>query len=126
MSGKKKPPHKNGAAMPKNHISVIIKTHNDRNGGHPHIIVDDIDDKHVSVGITHDKKKGKNSPNYLMESNPLGGSDRSYMHRQGTVDSKKFYYGNRTGKVTKNDYEKLRKYADKAKSKYIAKKNKKK
>ena len=48
-------------------ITVEIKNHNDKNGGHPHIIVDNIDDKHVSVGLTHDKKKGKNHPNYPLQ-----------------------------------------------------------
>lgn len=131
----KKPLRNNGTAKKKTvHnnksdnglVPVSIKTHNDKKGGHPHVIVNNVDDKHVSVGITHEKKKGKNSPNYAMESNPLGGSEKSYMHRQGTVDSKKAYYGNRKGKVTENDYDKLRNYADKAKNKYIAKKCKKK
>ena len=64
--------YKVGATMAKKNdnqrsIPVRIKTHNDRNGGHPHIIVDDIDDKHVSVGLTHDKYKGKNHKNYTLE-----------------------------------------------------------
>lgn len=108
------------------YVPVTIKKHNDRNGGHPHIILEDIDDKHVSVGITHDKKKGKNSPNYAMERNPLGGNKPSYMHRQGTVDSKKSYYGNRKGEMTKKDYNKAKEYGEKAKQKYIGKKDKKK
>ncbi len=106
-------------------IPVRIKTHKDNKGGHPHIIVDDVDDKHVSVGITHDKKKGKNSPNYPMERNPLGGKDKSYMHRQGTVDNKKSYRGERQGKITPKDFAKAKEYGDKAKRKYIEKKTKK-
>ena len=51
----------------KNLIQVIIKTHNDTKGGHPHIIVDNVDNKHVSVGLSTKPKKGKNSPNYKLE-----------------------------------------------------------
>lgn len=107
-------------------VLVTIKKHNDRKGGHPHIILGDIDDKHISVGITHDKKKGKNLPNYAMERNPLGGSKPSYMHRQGTVDSKKSYYGSRLGEITEKDYNKAKEYGEKAKKKYIVKKHEKK
>lgn len=103
-------------------IPVRIKTHKDKNGGHPHVIVDDVDDKHVSVGLTHDKKKGKNSPNYPMEQNPLGGSERSYMHRQGTVDSKKMYRGERQGKMSPKDYDKAKEYGKRAKQKYLDRK----
>ena len=109
-----------------NGVPVQIKTHKDSKGGHPHIIVDSIDDCHVSVGITHDNKKGKNATNYAMESNPLGGDRQSYMHRQGTVDKKNSYRGERQGKITPNDYAKVKEYGNKAKQKYIAKKNKKK
>lgn len=107
-------------------VNVSIKTHNDRNGGHPHVIIDDIDDKHVSVGLTHDKKKGKNSTNAKLTRNPLGGKKNAYMHRQGTVDSKKSYHGKREGKMSQEDYDKAKGYAEKAKRKYIAKKDKKK
>lgn len=124
-----KPTRKTESTAPKkknDDVAVKIKTHKDKNGGHPHIIVEDIDDKHVSVGLTHDMKKGKNSTNYPLESKPLGGKKTSYIHRQGTVDKKTSYIGNRTGKVTKKDYESVKKYADKAKNKYIEKKDKKK
>lgn len=43
----------------KNLIQVIIKTHNDTKGGHPHIIVDNVDNKHVSVGLSTKPKKEK-------------------------------------------------------------------
>lgn len=41
----------------KTDIPVTIKTHKDKNGGHPHIIVDNIDDKHVSVGLSTSKTR---------------------------------------------------------------------
>lgn len=103
-------------------IIVPIKDHYDSHGGHPHIIVDDIDDKHVSVGITHDKKKGKNSTNYAMERNPFGGNKQSYMRRQGTVAPKSEYGAKvRKGEVTPNDFAKAEEYGGKAKQKYIEK-----
>lgn len=107
-------------------IPVRIKTHNDKNGGHPHVVIDDIDDKHVSVGITHSKKKGKNNTNYALEHNPLGGSEKSYMHRQGTVDNKRSYHGERKGKMTAKDYGKAKEYGEKAKRKYADRKKGKK
>ncbi len=109
-----------------NGVPVQIKTHKDSKGGHPHIIVDSIDDCHVSVGVTHDNKKGKNATNYAMDKNILGGKKRSYMHRQGTVDKKQMYYGDRVGVVSQCDYNKAKGYGEKAKQKYIDKKNKKK
>lgn len=107
-------------------VPVRIKTHNDSKGGHPHIIVDDIDDKHVSVGLTHDKYKGKNHNNYALERNPLGGDKKSYMHRQGTVAPRQSYSGERSGRMTPKDYDKAKEYGEKAKRKYIDKKHKKK
>lgn len=103
---------------------VTIKTHRDKNGGHPHIIMDNIEDKHVSVGLTTKKKKGKNgSPNYEMESNPLNNEKKSYMRRQGTVAPKGEYFGSRKGEITENDFKHAKAYSDRAKEKY---KNKKK
>ena len=107
-------------------ITVEIKNHNDKNGGHPHIIVDNIDDKHVSVGLTHDKKKGKNHPNYPLQKNPLNENKPSYMRRQDTVAPKKKYTGSRTGEMTSKDYTQAKAYGEKAKEKYIEKKHKKK
>lgn len=72
----------------KTDIPVTIKTHKDKNGGHPHIIVDNIDDKHVSVGLSTSKTKGKGSKNYRMEKSPLNDGKESYMRRQGTVAPK--------------------------------------
>ena len=118
--------HKNKQAR-QDLVPVRIKTHKDKRGGHPHIIVDDVDDKHVSIDITHDKFKGKNHKNYALEHNPLGGKEQSYMRRQGTVDDKKMYHGERRGEMTKHDYGKAREYGGKAKQKYLdSKKDKKK
>ena len=74
-------------------IPVRIKRHRDKNGGHHHIIVEDFDNKHVSVGLTTRKTKGENSTrkNYKCEVNPLGGSGESYLRRQGMVARKQEY-----------------------------------
>lgn len=99
-------------------VEVTIKFHGDKNGGHNHVIVEDIDDKHVSVGLTTKKKKGKNHPNYPLDQSPLGDGKESYMRRQGTVAPKKEYMSPRKGKMTKDDYAQAKVYADRAKEKY--------
>lgn len=110
-----------------NFISVNIKNHKDKKGGHPHVIMGDIDNKHVSVGLTHDKKKGKNSTNYALEHNPLGGKDMAYLRRQGTVDNKENYYSPRKGQMTPKDHARAKEYGNRAKQKYLdGKKGKKK
>lgn len=109
-----------------NLVSVDIKTHKDKHGGHPHIIVDDVDENHVSVGITHDKKKGKNSPNYKLEVNPLGGTEQSYLRRQGTVAPKGEYANPQKGAMSPKDFDKAKNYGERAKRKHIEKRNKKK
>ena len=53
-------------------ITVRMKTHRDDNGDHHHVILEDIDGRHVSVGLTRQKMKGKNSTNYKCKVNPLG------------------------------------------------------
>lgn len=107
-------------------IPVYIKNHKDKKGGHPHVIMEDIDNKHVSVGLTHDKKKGKNGTNYALEHNPLGGDRQSYMHRQGIVAPQKDYVKPRMGQMTPKDYARAKEYGARAKQKYIDKKDKKK
>ena len=104
-------------------VSVKIKNHRDVKGDHPHVIMGDIQDKHVSVGLSTKPKKGKNSTNYKCESNPLGGEGTSYMRRQGTVDKKTNYYGARSGQMSPKDYEQAKVYAERAKQKYIKKSN---
>ena len=39
-------------------VTVTVKFKTDKNGGHNHVIVDNIDDKHVSVGLSTKPKKG--------------------------------------------------------------------
>lgn len=109
-----------------NLVPVTVKQHYDSKGNHPHVIMDDIDDCHISVGLTHDKKKGKNSPNYALERDPLGGEEQSYMHRQGTVAPVNTYFGPRQGHMTPKDYTKAKEYSAKARQKYVHKNGKKK
>ena len=47
---------------PQKKIAVKIKNHTDKKGGHPHIILGDVDENHVSVGLTTKPKKGKTLP----------------------------------------------------------------
>lgn len=110
-------------------VTVSIKTHKDKNGGHPHVIVDNIDQNHVSVGLSTKKKKGqgKNSgTNYTLEKSPLNDGKNSYMRRQGTVAPTGEYENPRTGTMTSKDYAQAQVYDERAKEKYIEKKNKKK
>lgn len=104
------------------YLIITIKNHKDKKGGHPHVIIEDIDDKHVSVGFTTKPKKGKNSPNYSLAISPLNDNKKSFMRRQGTVDSKKNYEKQRKGKMTPVDYLKAKEYGEKAKRKYLDKK----
>ena len=54
MFGKKnKPPKK--AVKSNDFVLITIKTHKDSKGGHPHGIIDNVEDKHVSVGFTDRK-----------------------------------------------------------------------
>ncbi len=103
-------------------VDVEIRKHNDAKGGHPHIMLDTVGEKNVSVGITHDKKKGKNHPNIKLERNPFGGNEPAYMQRQGTVDEKVNYSSTpRTGKLTVTDNAKAKKIGEKAKQKELNK-----
>ena len=123
MSKKKKTPT---SGENKSLIQVIIKTHNDTKGGHPHIIVDNVDNKHVSVGLSTKPKKGKNSPNYKLEKSPLNDGKQSFMRRQGTVAPKGEYSGKRNGSLTPKDYAQAKIYGEKAKQKYLDRKKSKK
>lgn len=100
-------------------VSVSIKDHADKKGGHPHVILDNIDDNHVSVGLTTRPKKGKNHPNYKLGTSPLSDGKTSYMRRQGTVAPTKEYMNPRGGKMLPDDYKKAKEYGDKAKQKYL-------
>ena len=106
-------------------IPVRLKRHRDINGGHRHIILENIGDRYVSVGLSSKNKKGSNSTNYQCENDILGSGSRSYMRRQGTVDKIKNYYGNETtGVMTPKDYRQARIYGERAKEKYLSKKKK--
>lgn len=105
-------------------VTVVIKDHYDSNGGHPHAIMDDIDDKHVSVGLTTKVKKGKNSTNKKLKKDPLDSGELSHMRRQATVDKKRNYTNERSGTMVKSDHEIAKKYAEKAKIKYMQKNSK--
>lgn len=107
-------------------IPVNIKNHKDKKGGHPHIIIEDIDDKHVSVGLTTHLKKGKNSTNYTLENDPLGTGKKSFMRRQGIVAPQCEYVRPQKGQMTPKDYMRANEYGEKAKRKYIDTKDKKK
>lgn len=53
-------------------VTVEIKIHSDAKGGHPHVMLGQVQDKNVSVGITHSAKKGKKHSNIPLQHNPLG------------------------------------------------------
>lgn len=123
MSKNKKDEKKKGL------IPVRIKRHRDKNGGHNHVIIEDIDNKHVSVGLTRKVTKGKNSNrrNHKCEVNPLGGKETSYLRTQGTVARKQEYdRQEKKGAMAPKDYKKAQEYASKAKRKYLEQKNAKK
>ena len=103
-------------------VSVLLKKHRDKNGGHHHVILEDIEDKHVSVGLTTDFKKGKNSTNYDCRGDVLGNGKASYMRRQGTVDFQENYFNPRHGKMTEEAYAQAKVYGERAKQKYFEKK----
>lgn len=114
-----------GCAKRKGLVKVTIKNHRDKNGGHPHVILESFKDKHVSVGLTTHEKKGKNHPNYRCEVDPLGQEKTSYLRRQGTVDKIENYYGKFSGNMASKDYAKAKQYGDAAKAKYIKEHEKK-
>lgn len=110
-------------------IKVRIKTHTDKNDGHPHIILDDIDDRHVSVGLSTQPKKGKGKKagnNYPLQKSPLNDGKHSFMRRQGTVAPKNKYINPKIGTMTPDDYNRAVIYGERAKQKYIEKKAQKK
>lgn len=107
-------------------VRVTTKIHNDAKGGHPHIIVDNIDSKHVSVGLTTKATKGKGSTNYHLEKSPFDDGKKSYVRRQGIVDDVKKYNNPKLGTLTQKDYEQVKIYGERAKEKYLDKKKNKK
>lgn len=121
----KKPAVKRAKSKNLGLVPVKIKNHKDKKGGHPHIMLDKVAGKEVSVGITHDSKKGKNSTNYKCKVNPLGTKETTYLRRQGTVADSKEYYGNRAGNMHPDDYKQAKIFAERAKEKHIQNGNKK-
>lgn len=106
-----------------NYVTVTIKTHKDKNGGHPHVVLGNVDKNHVSVGLSTKATKGKGSKNYRLEKSPFNDGKQSFMRRQGTVAPKKEYTGKRSGSLTPKDYAQAKIYGERAKEKYFNKKS---
>lgn len=106
-------------------VPVQIKDHMDNMGGHPHAIMDNVDDCHVSVGLSTHAKKGRNHPNRTMDKSPLGDGKQSYMRRQACVYPIDEYVNPRCGAMSQSDYDYAKQAAEKAKQKYLEQKNKK-
>ncbi len=107
----------------KDYVSVNIKKHVDKKGGHYHIIMGDIANRHVSVGLSTNPKKGKKGgTNYKMEKSPFNDGKQSYMRRQGTVAPKGEYQGSKKGSITPKDYKQAKIYGERAKQKFLNKK----
>ena len=107
-----------------NDISVKIKTHKDKKGGHPHVILEDLEKNHVSVGLSTRATKGKGSKNYRLEKSPLNDGKNSYMRRQGTVAPMGEYENPRKGAMSPKDYAQAKIYGERAKQKYFDKQKK--
>jgi len=105
-------------------VPVTIKWRDDKQGGHNQVILENIDNKHVSVGLTTKASKGKGSTNYKLENDPLGKGKTSYMRRQGTVAPQTEYKDPRKGNMTPKDHARATEYGERAKQKYINKKKK--
>lgn len=110
-------------------VPVTVKKHRDNKGNHNHVILASVGNKHVSVGLTTQAKKGKNSTNYRLQKDTLDVGQKGYkpknptfMRRQGTVDDKTNYHRELKGSMTKKDYKKAVEYGNKAKEKFFAKK----
>lgn len=97
-------------------ITVSLKFHPDSNGGHHHIIVENLGDSHVSVGLTTSKKFDKKHNNIPLEHSPLSNGKPSFILKKGTVDKKRNYNSPKQGQITQNDAVKVKNVADKAKA----------
>ena len=128
LSYKKKKSSKKSATKTAKDVSFVtvrLKRHGDSRGNHNHVILEDIDDRHVSVGTTSRPKKGKNSPNYKCENDIIGNGKQSYLRRQGIVDLQTNYSNPSQGRMTAKDYAQAKIYGQRAKEKYLAEKKKK-
>lgn len=118
------------SVVKQNTIPVTVKKHRDNQGNHNHVILGSVGNKHVSVGLTTQAKKGKNSTNYRLQKDTLDIGQKGYkpknptfMRRQGTVDYKTNYHRESKGSMTKKDYKKAVEYGNKAKEKFLQKKS---
>lgn len=84
------------------------------------------DDSAILLPIVHITAVVERDYGTFIETGVDGKGRTIGMHRQGTVDKKQMYYGDRVGVVSQRDYNKAKGYGEKAKQKYIDKKNKKK
>lgn len=63
---------------------------------HPHYIIGEEGNYYLSVGITHDKKKGKGHNNHKLSKNPQKGfNEISYIRKQISRGNKKAYSKNK-------------------------------
>lgn len=106
-----------------NVVHIKVKKHYDRNKGHYHAILENIDDNHLSIGFTRDRFKGKNHPNYPLKYDPLQKGQMVYMKRQATID-KVNSYGSKvySAIMDPKDFEKAKEYGQRAKDNYYKKK----
>lgn len=107
-----------------NDVLVKIKTHKDKKGGHPHVILENFEKNHVSVGLSTHATKGKGSKNYRLEKSPLNDGKNSFMRRQGTVAPMGEYENPRKGAMSPKDYAQAKIYGERAKQKYFDKQKK--
>ncbi len=104
-------------------VHIKIKKHKDKKNGHYHGILEDIDDKHLSIGFTRDRFKGKNHPNYALKYDPMQTGQKVYMKRQATIDKVENYRPKiYSGVIHSKDYEKAKEYGQRAKENYYKKK----
>lgn len=103
-----------------NKKKVIIKKHKDNNGGHYHIIGEELPKSYISVGLTTKSTKGKNSKykNYKLDYDPLATNKQSYLRRQGIIDKKiKYSNSSKQGYLSNKDYTFFREVITKTKNK---------
>ena len=101
---------------------ITIRKHKDKNGGHYHVIGEELVNDYISVGLTTQSTKGSNSKhkNYKLEYDPLGTNKKSYLRKQGIID-KKINYSKETrkGSLSDKDYAYFREVIRKTKNKKI-------
>ncbi len=111
-------------------VPVKVKKHRDKNGAHNHVILGDIDNNHISVGLSTKSKKGKKGGNnFPLKKDTLDVGQKgykpqnpTYMRRQATVDNQNNYYRSLKGSMVKEDYQQAMVYGNRAKAKYLSNK----